>query len=267
MRVIRLAWLPFSLLLTACGTYVPEIEEGYDPAQGQILVQNIVRNVNCEVRNAVVALYELQPDEASFLDEWAVQTDLMLAVDEKGGISPSASLLPPSPVNALFSLSLGATASSEARRISKFGQTITVAEIRKRGKCGPNGRTHGPNLLQSDLKLDQWLFDVIQVPYTHPGDRIRDTFSQEVSFDVVTSVYGVPGWRLVRATVNQSGTFLSASRQRTQNLIVTFGPAVKASPGQAAKSPVRLADHAASTALSSQISSAITTGINNALNR
>ena len=48
--------------------------------------------------------------------------------------------------------------------------------------------------------------------------------SHEVKFVIATSGGVTPTFRLTRATVNGSGSFIAASRGRTSDLIVTFGP-------------------------------------------
>ena len=48
--------------------------------------------------------------------------------------------------------------------------------------------------------------------------------SHEVSFEVVTSGGINPAWTLTEATINQGGTFLQATRDRTHTLLITMGP-------------------------------------------
>jgi len=91
---------------------------------------------------------------------------------------------------------------------------------------------HNPNtprdslLIQSDLKLSQWLHamtnGVASGQITDVGKA--NVLSHEVTFDIVTSGNLTPSWKLLRGTVNQGGTFLTASRDRKHDLTVTFGP-------------------------------------------
>jgi sulfur relay (sulfurtransferase) DsrC/TusE family protein len=57
MRIIAPAFL--GMLLSNCGTYVPDIQEPpFGQAAQQELVQAIVTSVHCEVVNAIVDFYD-----------------------------------------------------------------------------------------------------------------------------------------------------------------------------------------------------------------
>ena len=86
--------------LAACGTYVPELQEfPGGPADGQLLVQDIVQSVHCEVANAVNEVIEADKLLAkeknhgfrsiAWLDSWGVQLTLTLTVVEKSTLSPN----------------------------------------------------------------------------------------------------------------------------------------------------------------------------------
>ena len=57
------------------------------------------------------------------------------------------------------------------------------------------------------------------------GPFKSNVLSHEVKFEIVSSGNATPGWKLKQVTVNQSGNLFSISRDRIQDLIVTFGPA------------------------------------------
>jgi hypothetical protein len=61
-------------------------------------------------------------------------------------------------------------------------------------------------------------------PANQNGPLKTNVLSQEVKFDVISTGTVSPGWKLTTATVNQSGNLLSATRDRTQDLSVIFGP-------------------------------------------
>ena len=90
----------------------------------------------------------------------------------------------------------------------------------------------GSLLVQSDLGLYDWLeaeaIGVDTAEFGAPSDPNsifkQNVLSHEVKFDVVTSGNITPGWKLARATVNQSGSFLSTSRERVHDLLITLGP-------------------------------------------
>ena len=124
-------------------------------------------------------------------------------------------------------------------------------------------------MLQSDLKLKQWLLDnvmlqgtgVAQFPSKKDNPLKQDVISHQVKFEVVTEGSLTPGWKLTRVLINQSVTFLSASRTRTHDLnrlgsaevpVVTIVPGRAVSTGTAFLAPA-----AANAHLASQIGIAI----------
>ena len=258
------------LLLAGCGTYVPGIQEfPGDSADGQRLVTAIVRNVKCEVRDALDDLYRI--DTRPFLDAWGVQVTLNLTMVEKGILNPTGLRTPVTPINSVFTLGVDATVSSEATRTEKLSAYYTVRELRKLGRCVPEARG-GPFLMQSNLKLNEWLVDAATVAHTGGSDfgaaaaAFKDgVLSHEVKFDVVTVGGITPSWKLVTGTINPTGTFLAASRDRSHDLIITFGPTAeppKSGPHKGRPVPSRIA---ADAALASDIGVAVGNSIKRAL--
>jgi hypothetical protein len=226
--------------LAGCGTYVPEIQENpfASVAERSDFIQAIVRNVRCEVQDAVIRLYaDNQPIDPfnrnlKWFDSWAVQISLTLTTDEKGSLNPSVNVLPPGPASSIFNLGLGATLSSEAQRVDKIGSFFSVSELRALQACRPEDRNRGPFILESDLKLYDWLIAIMissdnadtPAPQNQNGPFKSNVLSHEVKFDIISAGTATPGWKLTTSTINQSGTFLSATRDRTQDVIITFGP-------------------------------------------
>jgi hypothetical protein len=234
MAAIRVL-LPLALgfLIAGCGTYVPEIQEIGGSQEAQSFVQAIVTNVTCEVQDAFYAAHQAYP-KGTFLDGWGVQLTLALTTDEKGAVSPSANWLPPSPATAIFNLSGGATVSSEATRIDKMNSYYLVKDLYN-APCPPGSRG-GPFLLQSDLKLKEWLTSALTAETTNTVQFDKDTADgpfktnalyHEVKFEVISSGGVTPSWKLTTVSVNPTGSLLSASRDRTHDLIITVGPADK----------------------------------------
>lgn len=231
MRTVVLA----SVLVTlaGCGTYVPDIEDfPSGPENRNRFIRGIVTNITCELRDAVAKVYT-ERTRYTFLDNWGVQMTLNLQLDEKSEANPTANWTPPSPASAVFNLAGQSTLSSAATRIDKMNFFFTVPELRDYDKCYDFERPGGPMLMQSDLKLYDWIVANLQASatgrnrysqYKPDGPFGHDVFSHEVRFEVVTSGGITPGWKLMRVDVNQAGTFLSASRTRTHDLTVTFGP-------------------------------------------
>jgi hypothetical protein len=293
------AILLLTLPLANCGNYVPEIQENSFASEQErtAFIQAIARNVRCEVQDAVVRLYaenpkSIDPEDRNlaWFDSWAAQVSLTLTTDEKTTLSPIANLLPISPPTAVFNLGLGATLSSEGQRVDKIGSFFTVAELKNLNACAAEDRHRGPFILESDLKLYDWLKATMittdlgdsPAPTNQTGPYKSNVLSHEVKFDIISTGTVTPGWKLTRATVNQTGTFFTATRDRTQDLTITFGPTDPAwntaivdpvtkkpkldpKTGKPITHPTALAPTAATAAAAADIGNAVTNGVRNAL--
>jgi hypothetical protein len=216
------------------------------------------------VRDAVNHLYEKKKTDHLFLDTWGAQIALNLTIEEKSEVSPSVSWLP----NAIFSLAGGMDVSADATRTDIINAYHTIKEIRERKSCTAETRPGGGAfLLSSDLKLEDLLFDSVTLNDTKQNDLAADVkagplgqnvISHEVKFVVISSGNITPAWKLSRIfSVNSTGAFLSAQRNRTHDLTITLGPT-----DDTGKAP---APQAADVALSSQIGIAISNGVRKAL--
>ena len=244
MRAALAVPLAAAVTLAGCGLLVPEIQENrFSPADGQLMVQAIIQSVHCE---AIKALRHLREDDVAnakedhrrpvtdFLLGWGVQLTLTLTIDEKSALNPNSVWTPHSPLTSLFTLSGAGTLSSEATRTDKMSFYYKVSDLLKRGYCatGVQQGNESSLLVQSDLKLEEWLADYLmplgtsegQAPTSKGGILKSTVLSHDVKFEVLSSGSLSPAWKLTRATVNQSGSFLSTSRDRTHDLIFTLGP-------------------------------------------
>jgi hypothetical protein len=240
-----------NLALAGCGTYVPSIQEiPGDTVGGQQLVTAIVHNVKCEVQDAIDDLYRLDPHP--FLDSWGVQIALNLTMVEKGALNPAGIYAPVSPISTVFTLGVGGELSSEATRTEKLSSYYTVQELRRLGRCKARG--NGLFLLQGDLKLNEWLLDVATAGSTG-GTNLNTglvvfgkdgVLSHEVKFDIVTSGNITPSWTFLTGAINPAGTtFLSARRERSHDLIITFGQTTDIPGAKGKRGPTRAAADAA----------------------
>ena len=282
--------------VSGCGTYVPEIQEfPGNSIDGELLVKNIVYNVSCEIADAVNYVIDqdtkLAPANgnkrlAKWFDDWGIQTTLSLSLDEKGSVNPVALWTPPglTQPSQIFSIGGGANWTNDATRIEKLNSFNTVQQYRNRS-C--TNRPSGAYMLSSDLKLREWLVDVIlvantgdfDVPPSADGPWKSNVISHEVKFQVTTSGNLTPAWKLTRVSINQSGTFLSASRDRTHDLTITLGPMAKVVVAtkqvRTTKGEMRTVDvvqaapsaQAAEAHLASQIGSAVGTAVKSALSQ
>jgi hypothetical protein len=96
-------------------------------------------------------------------------------------------------------------------------------------------------IVNNDLKIYNWLASALHIQEviagmgggavdtgTGKGGKSpavgQNAITHEVQFFVVTEGSVTPSWRLVRVSANQSSPFFDTQRQRTHDLIVTFGP-------------------------------------------
>ena len=275
MRSVAIAAICVTLL--GCGLRIPPIDDSASPVEGQRFVQAILTNITCELRAAVANLHAAYPD-GTFVDNFGIQTTLTLTYDEKGALAPGITWAPPSPASAVFSLGAGLNFSSDATRTNKIDAYYLVSDLQK-ATCSDEARPNGAFLLQSDLKLSEWLFLAVSASMTNTVNfktttlAVEDSVLQhQVKFVINTNATATPSWVLSRVTVNPSGNFLTLDRTRTNDLTITLGPAVaavvEASRSGRTKVVSRVPDRrAADLHLSAQIANGIETGVRNALNR
>ena len=246
---------------------------------GQQLVHSITYNVTCEVQDAVYKIYNNpdHPVKSTFLDTWGVQIALSLQVEEKSSANPIANWLPPSPANAVFNLSAGGTLSADATRQDKLNSYFTIKQLRTLGPCDPATRPGGLLLMQSNLDLDEWLIANVtnantgEVNYAADytdGPFGQNVLSHEVKFDITNTGNITPGWVPTRVMINQSGDLLSATRDRTNDVVITLGPTLATpKPVVDKQGNVKMvktfapSPDAAAAALSSQIGLAVSNAI------
>jgi hypothetical protein len=223
--------------VAGCGYVTPELQENRgDIVAGQQLVDSIGYNIKCEIQDAVHNIYfnKDHPRTSTFLDSWGAQTTLTLQVEEKSTLNPTANWIPPNPMTALFNLLFGGSLSGDAFRQEKLNSYNTIQQIKALGPCGSD-RPGGILLMQSDLGLAEWLQDNVTLADTGriqyaldyaDGPLKTNVLSHEIKFQITTIGNVTPGWKLRTWQVNQSGTLLSASRDRINDLTITLGPTV-----------------------------------------
>ena len=120
-------------------------------------------------------------------------------------------------------------------------------------------------LMASDLRLSNWLSDAVTAGDTREikfenSDAFKSSgvISHEVRFLVTTTGQLSPAWKLSRVlSVNPAGTLFSTSRDRTHDLIVTFGPTDSTG--------VRPGPTASNSSLASEIGAEFFTSMRNAI--
>ena len=229
-----------SMLLGGCGTYVPPMQEFWEGTKpgavvtaGGALEYKIKQKVYCSI---IEAANEARAENL-LPSHWSVQTTLDLQVDETGALNPSVTFVNPMPASQAFSLGAGGSLSSQATHEDKFGSYWNLDNLT--GTTGNacdlvNSNDHGSSfLLESDLKINEWLLDALANENALPSSTLKkgesyfkqDFLSYHVRFLVTSSGGVTPTWKLTRIT---SGTgslpLVTANRIRTHDLLITFGP-------------------------------------------
>jgi hypothetical protein len=193
------------------------------------------------------------------VNKWAAQVTLNLTVVENSALTPgvalnsifrSATTAFPGAATVTtpqsFSLGIGGTASSTATRNDKLNMFFTVKELLygmpSTGlTCIPNQPSNADLFVQSDLKLYDWLsaallpYDVSIINYAN-NSTAQNAITHDIKFEIVSSGNVNPQWKLVRISSNTSPALFAVGRDRTQELIITFGPTQKGMLAPAAAS-------------------------------
>jgi hypothetical protein len=236
-----------AMTLAGCGVVVPEIQENrFSPVDGQLMVQAIIQSVHCEAIKALKHLREKDIEFAQidhrapasdFLLKWGVQLTLTLTIEEKSTVSPTALWTPHTALSSLFTLGGGVSGSADATRTDKMSFYYLVKDLIARPYCA-TGVQQGNEvslLVQSDLKLEEWLADYLtplgtkegQAPTSSGGILKSTVLTHDVKFEVLTSGNINPSWKLINVTYDPTGSLFATSRDRTHDLIFTLGPGDK----------------------------------------
>jgi hypothetical protein len=205
----------------------------------------------------------LQGLHAGWLNEWGAQIQISVTLDEQR------------PFSLFDGANISSGATSDATRTDTVNYYYTVKDLYGTGAGCPqallsNIQDHpaGSLLIQSDLKLRDWLSSVLLgvgvnlLPIGIPANAQKlgtatNAIIHDVKFQVVTSGNSTPTWKLALATINPTTPFAAASRIRTHELLIILGPNDPTTRSLGPNSP------ASGTLLSQQIGSTIS----NALSR
>jgi hypothetical protein len=204
------------------------------------------------------------PKIYEMLSHWGAQVTLTLTIDEKSALSPGVTAntvlqngvtrFPSSTVATpqSFSLGFGGTLSSDATRIDKLTAYYLFKDLyayakKPRSSCIPPDNTTGFLFVQSDLKINQWLSAALLPEFTgianfealsaEGGGAGRgsdigsskgtagNVISHDIKFEIISTGNVTPTWKLVRVSANTGPSPLfAATRDRTQELLITLGP-------------------------------------------
>lgn len=249
-----IASMAFCLSCTCCGVATPKIEEfGANDNDHQIAVNLIVGQISCEMGQALRGVYYSKRNlgELEFLKKWGVQFSLILTIDEKSSLNPGVSLIQPLASMQQYSTNIGASVTGEANRIDTQQRFYPITDFLKGGPryddgrvdraCVSGGNYPGTLFIRTDSGFRDDLYSFISTLYTKTADEPLDGqagpavgMSHNIKFDILTSGNITPTWKLVRVATTSSPLF-SASRDRSQQVIITLGP-IQISPDKKSKS-------------------------------
>lgn len=249
LGVIRL--LPFTLILAAalggCGLFVPEknliqgtpLDEKVSPEGGY--ENNLVGLIKCETGQGLLKAY--QAWKLPWLESWGTAVTLTITAEEQSSANPGVSSINPiAPAASMqsFTAAFGATGSANATRTETIQFTypntdlMHFARINHRSDgtlvdCHESAHLNGPGI-EGDLKIADFIYDKAVVAYfgnatsRNPRLPLYNTFSEEITFVAAFGGNFTPTWKLTRLSADTSGNLLSATRTKTNDLIITLGP-------------------------------------------
>ncbi len=273
-----------TMMLAGCGMKVPEYEPlSPSPRTAAIFTNRIANYVRCELREAVHDGLNTYGAGLSWLKDWSAKATLKITIEEKSSISPGLTFNqvlpaaitrfvgnPPVSTQQSSAVALGATAGSTGTRVDTteffFVFRELLAERQLLEQLGrPTECIHLNGIaIEGDLRIADKIHNmalVSRTPYTvsrpfKTGGPLN-TASHQISFVVTAAGNVTPTWRLVEVTANPAGPFLSGTRTRTDDLLVTFGPIAELKPGRAVRPSAELEDAHLAERIGQAVSSAI----------
>lgn len=271
MRLQHLIFAVAYLSLTGCGTYIPSQRDWPKSSSREVEDMNsaLIRSIVCELSYAVTLAVKEDLAQAreranhraysSFLAGWGVEVATDLTVSENSTVNPTGLWEPVSPLSPVFTLGGGISGGTVATNENNFNVFYPIAALYKpnlfqrnsmeRPCRDPSGNKEGSPLVDIDLKILPLLESRIQIVKlglaSDPNSiaLIKDeknVLTQTVSIKETVSGDITPTWKFTTGTVNPSGNLFSTGRERTHQIVFTFGPLAK---GGGALTPLAQAFH------------------------
>jgi hypothetical protein len=213
----------------------------------------LVRSIVCELSYAVTLTIQNDLAQAadrrnhraysSFLSGWGVEVATDLTVTENSAINPSGIWAPVSPASAVFTLGGGINGGAVSTNDNKYNVFYPLAALYKpnlfqlnseeRPCRDPRGNKEGSPLVDIDLQILPLLESRIQIVQLGFGNSPsaaeivkgeKNVLTQTVSIKETVSGDITPTWKFTTGSVNSSGKLFSTGRDRTHQIVFTFGP-------------------------------------------
>jgi hypothetical protein len=242
------------LLQTACGTYIPSQRDWPHASAREVADMNaaLLSSVVCELSYAVTLAIAEDRSEAprrrsrrtysDFLNGWGVEVATDLTVTENSTVNPTGLWAPVSPISTVFTLAAGISAGATSTNENKYNVFYPISALykpnyfplnsRDRPCRNPLGNKEGSPLVDIDLQILPLLQSRIQVAQLHLADEPQKTeivageknvLTQTVSIKESVSGDITPTWKFTTGSLNPSGKLLGAGRDRTHQIVFTFG--------------------------------------------
>lgn len=213
----------------------------------------LIRSIVCELSYAVTLAIENDLDQATyrpshkiysrFLDDWGVEVATDLTVNESTTLNPTGIWAPVSPISAVFTLAGGVNTGSAATNENKYNVFYPISALYKptlfklntesRPCRDPRRNKEGSPLVDIDLQILPLLetrIQVVQLGFANEPKAAevvkgeKNVLTQTVSIKESISGDITPAWKFTTGSVDPTGKLFSTSRDRTHQIVFTFGP-------------------------------------------
>lgn len=223
-------------VLAACGATLPIMDYRHRSDEDFArFVRSIAAHVKCEMHRAVALEYAPGDPNRKVLYNWAAKIALTIRAFDKGNFNPNVSW-----VNGveILKTSLGAQVETNGTRemtmtyYLPFKEMLPSADVTDTAgqqlDCSKVSSEVEP--IAGNLGIENTLQAALQSwdGFGTLSDRIEggpfETITHKASFQVIGGMNATPTWTFTDVTVNPNPTFLSATRTRTDELLITMGP-------------------------------------------
>jgi len=253
----RLSWLVVLLVLSGCGTQVPNLNWTSQDGSGDVLfVGDVISSIKCEIQDAVYNIVQQDKEAAKtnkvrtaeYLEDWIVVVSLSLSVTQNSSLAPALVWVPKPELTVGAGAGLAATATRIDNRVYAYDLRTLIDQ-------GPCEAYRAPDLRSPIISTDLKFLEAL-AGYVFPvGAGLQGAlasekaFTHQIKFTAALRGNLDPIWLLTGHVTRVSGVF-GASQNNEHHVVAVFGP-------RDPKNKSQLARSAANVFLASQIATAI----------
>ncbi|NSZ09775.1 hypothetical protein G6M14_25730 [Agrobacterium tumefaciens] len=236
MTFRNLACVSLVCVLAGCGATLPVMDYRHSSDEAFAgFVRAIAAHVKCEMRRAVALEYAPNDPNREVLYDWAAKIALTIRAFDKGNLNPNVSLINSTQI---LKAAIGAQVETNGTREMTMTYYLPFKELLpSRDAIDEKGKTLDCSKMNIEIEpiagnlgIESTLQAALQAwdGFGTLSDRIEggpfETVTHKVSFQVTGGASTTPTWTFTDVTVNPSPTFLSGTRTRTDELLITMGP-------------------------------------------